>query len=33
MKCKKHPTVLWEFFMAKSEHRSQKEQYFYESNH
>ena len=33
MKCKKHPTVLWEFFTAKSEHRSQKEQYFYESNH
>lgn len=22
MKCKKHPTVLWEFFTAKSEHRS-----------
>ena len=20
MKCKKHPTVLWEFFTAKSEH-------------
>lgn len=22
MKCKKHPTVLWEFFTAKSEQRS-----------
>ena len=33
MKYKKHPTVLWEFFTVKSEHRSQKEQYFYESNH
>lgn len=33
MKGKKHPTVLWEFFTAKNEHRSQKEQYFYESNH
>ena len=28
MKCKKHPTVLWEFFTAKSEHRSQRSNIF-----